>query len=1528
MAARALGPALVIFTSLLWGCITDLRHGGPEPQDPGGEDVEVLLHLRTPGGFAPRGGTRALDYAQENTINDIYVFLFDDRGVLTSIKQGEDVRDRTGGENPMTSPVGGYSGGGEFSVLLDPSVSRSKYRLEIVANLAGIEGIGEILEGLEQPGAAHADVMSALSMPITGAMYTGDGFTGIPMWGSTELMTFSAGGGSVSVELMRSVARIDLGVGHPHKDPATDLWSWNGLEGEDEQSEQIPFRLTGVYVIRPVNRYSIIPSPSHLESLNDKGHVNAPTIIAGGDLPAELSFTAISAEELFAYHDIRDGLYTTRSIYVPEADIRLEETEGQSAHTERMALVVEGYYKGSETKSYYRVDFAGSGGFMDILRNHLYQFNIAGVEGPGQGSVQEAYQASAMNMTVEIIDWDEVRLNNIYMVGDRHFGISQTEVSFTPAGGQYRELTIRTNVEGFTISPGDESGEVITAGEGTQNFSSGDFDYTLTNMGGGLYSLRIEPTGPNVSPGGQERGDEWRITAGVIKGVPLSVTQQGISSYVSMGTAESGGTIALWPEGASIPMEITSSSEVEITTDPQSIEWIGGLPSGVSEEGGVWGVNTTLVVAPFGAEEAGEDGPQSRTATITISIADEEPLVYTITQEAPYLDISPQEVWIARPEQETTAVKEYLAIRTNLPYDDLAFALESKEGLSHTVFSSSSLSRNLRMEITLDAGASEESFGADVTVTPGEKYGLPAARGRVVVRGLREYYALEWSGAVLLPQGVWTPQEGDQGMEYIFPWNTSSVGFTISSNKGLSFDADSSDTHGGTLLSGTPEVENDIVTTPYTFSFAAGYLDYLNLERSYTVWFSSPEGASSSVTFSRAKQEWSHGGATIPTQGFAGTSEPVAIPVTSNINWRATAGSEWITLWGAARDDRRTAGPVVADDAEGLLITDDMSVSVAPITTVNAFASADYKRTTEISPVNMDSSPGGLDLSTQGITVTQYAPVLALRNSPSLPGPGELIPHGNVDYTINALSNIGWGVKAYAGIDNTGVLLGAPVPYGGNEGIVRGAAPAGHDGGVFRVAANTASATRPVSLYLYSTEPTLAGASNEIKIGTWTQRGRPDLVVDTAQLLWDAGDRAPQTVVVDANEEWRASIVPDTHFTLTKGAGAFTVAPKTVNDQVSSRNAEISVYLGENLVATITATQSGAAPYIDLEPTSLYAWPAGSTAPSTITVTSNIPWTVEVTEEIIQEQPVVSFTVSGEEHTSPVGSFVVAPKSGNNPEFSHRGEVIVRGTGDYSHVVRTINVTQSPEEPKYLYVSNIANLEPTDTADKHLTVTSNLDWEVTVSTDPAHTDEGWGGWFTLNTTSGSFNESIGIRFGPNASTSPRKVTLLVDAVVSDPDDPNATASDTERGPTERARVGTDLLGERFEHQELHHSLQHTLDGDPAVRERLHLCRRQQRRLRGGQCECGCEGHGERDGGPAAGYGQHNRNRALHGDLDNDNPEPECRRSDPHPDLGGSHSRRSVLGLRQVGQHGKCSCEDQRDLQHLVAGGGGSGLPAQ
>ncbi|MDR1003954.1 MAG: fibrobacter succinogenes major paralogous domain-containing protein, partial [Prevotellaceae bacterium] len=130
---------------------------------------------------------------------------------------------------------------------------------------------------------------------------------------------------------------------------------------------------------------------------------------AAAYLPA--TYVAKSADNtatgalLFNADDDTDG-------YLPDSLVRavytFEAPAGSAATPEtNTCLVIGGYYKGSTTETYYRVDLkSDAGAYLPLLRNHLYRVTITHVDHAGEPTPDDGFSGDDSGITATLGDWD------------------------------------------------------------------------------------------------------------------------------------------------------------------------------------------------------------------------------------------------------------------------------------------------------------------------------------------------------------------------------------------------------------------------------------------------------------------------------------------------------------------------------------------------------------------------------------------------------------------------------------------------------------------------------------------------------------------------------------------------------------------------------------------------------------------------------------------------------------------------------------------------------------------------------------------------------------------------------------------------------------------------------------------------------------------------------------------------------------------------------------------------------------------
>ena len=387
-------------------CLSDNKLDPENPDPERTEAADVVLRIRTPDGFSGNGTRTTLSFNDENRLNSITVLVFDSTNQLIDIRQGHNITSEPG-LNPPPPGTPEISGTGAFRVRLRASASPADvFRLVVIANAADavLARLGTV--AADVPNRSYNAVMAELWNGINGKMLQGNN-PAIPMFGQTENPVHVIENTTLpeTVRLHRAIARIDVGVGTAsgHTNQAGFTWSGNNAQGQP-----IPFELASVYIMRPNNRFAVVPQNGVLPT----DITGNPTIPTG-----TTAFTVEQSIDNFRFEAINGNVH--RQIYIPEANIRMPQggvtvadnyiRSGDLNHLNRMAVVVGGYFNGSSTRTYYRADLisnqADPRSLFNVLRNHLYQINIMGVTAPGERTPEDAYSSLAMNMNVEINEW-------------------------------------------------------------------------------------------------------------------------------------------------------------------------------------------------------------------------------------------------------------------------------------------------------------------------------------------------------------------------------------------------------------------------------------------------------------------------------------------------------------------------------------------------------------------------------------------------------------------------------------------------------------------------------------------------------------------------------------------------------------------------------------------------------------------------------------------------------------------------------------------------------------------------------------------------------------------------------------------------------------------------------------------------------------------------------------------------------------------------------------------------------------------
>ncbi len=263
-------------------------------------------------------------------------------------------------------------------------------------------------------------------------------FTPLPMWGTLENKTLSKTLSPTPwgpVQMLRSVASADLYVARTAATAdfeLSDLFVYyapsegylGAIEegnGSDPAQYKVPSTMT-----------------SSLDAVEAEGRMRATGIA---------TYAVGEGADAAQYDGIAYQTYVYDNPWVATGDDNARPTR----------LIVAGYYKGSEVKSYYPVDITDTDGtYRPLIRNWKYEFRVRSVSGAGYDNLDEAAQSAVTDINMEIIEWNK---------GDEAIGVdggmyymtrSSDEAILQRQAGSTRTVTLTYNVKDGRPVTGDD----------------------------------------------------------------------------------------------------------------------------------------------------------------------------------------------------------------------------------------------------------------------------------------------------------------------------------------------------------------------------------------------------------------------------------------------------------------------------------------------------------------------------------------------------------------------------------------------------------------------------------------------------------------------------------------------------------------------------------------------------------------------------------------------------------------------------------------------------------------------------------------------------------------------------------------------------------------------------------------------------------------------------------------------------------------------------------------------------------------
>jgi hypothetical protein len=226
---------------------------------------------------------------------------------------------------------------------------------------------------------------------------------------------------------------------------------------------------------------------------------------------------------------------------------------------------------------------------------------------------------------------------------------------------------------------------------------------------------------------------------------------------------------------------------------------------------------------------------------------------------------------------------------------------------------------------------------------------------------------------------------------------------------------------------------------------------------------------------------------------------------------------------------------------------------------------------------------------------------------------------------------------------------------------------------------------------------------------------------------------------VTSNVSWTATS-DQTWLTVSPASGTTggtVTVTASVNTNISTRSATITIAGTGVTSQTITVTQAGVTSALSVSPSTLNVNAVAGSA-NTFAVTSNVSWTATSDQTWLTVSPASGTT----------GGTVTVTATGNTNISTRSATVTIAGTGIPSQIV---TVTQAGVASVLSVSPSTLNVNAAAGSSNTFTVTSNVSW--TATSDQT--------WLTVSPVSGSNNASITLIAGANPNTSIRTATITI-----------------------------------------------------------------------------------------------------------------------------------------------------------------------
>lgn len=377
--------------------------------------------------------TRALDSGDENEVRGVKVLVFD--------LNGDFLYDAPVRELKMVSADPG-------KYTFTATLRTGTFDLVFLANADKVVRDAYPSHGGQVPvnaGVTKTELEDKLLLTCSGGWNADPSdrvnYLAIPMW--SELKGYSVSTGSAideSINLVRMVAKIDV-----------------ALKGTITPEQ---FKLTSVRFYNYNCTGRLVPDAS-------QNWESDPPVVTGPSLPDDPGLTTgpLVFENMTLENRSLSGM-----IYAFEAAAGVPGDASSGDYMKNPCLVIGGKYGGSDTETFYRVDFAGKAdgqvSYLPLLRNHNYTVTIQDIKGAGLPAPDDAFNSLPVNIEADVMDWVNGNIPDFVFDGQYVLGVNKGSFTFTR---DERHILVHNNLlTVVTDVPGGWKAELFNDAEGTR----------------------------------------------------------------------------------------------------------------------------------------------------------------------------------------------------------------------------------------------------------------------------------------------------------------------------------------------------------------------------------------------------------------------------------------------------------------------------------------------------------------------------------------------------------------------------------------------------------------------------------------------------------------------------------------------------------------------------------------------------------------------------------------------------------------------------------------------------------------------------------------------------------------------------------------------------------------------------------------------------------------------------------------------------------------------------------------------------